>query len=80
MNRTLLAALFFGLVGLTVGYLVFGRAGNSWVPIRALVMPGEGVLARFSETFRGIPEIRRNIALTGGAGAVVGALLNSVRR
>ncbi|TVR32838.1 MAG: hypothetical protein EA404_06445 [Spirochaetaceae bacterium] len=80
MNRTITALLIFGALGLVVGYLIFARSGGSYLPIQTLLTPAEGLLGRIGEAARRVPEIRRNILLTGAAGAIGGVVVSSLRR
>jgi hypothetical protein len=80
MRNPIGAAVLFGVLGLIVGYLIFGRMGGSFVPVTDLIRLPEGILQQFGQTVRGIPEIRRNILISGAAGLGVGVLYSAVRR
>jgi hypothetical protein len=80
VSKIVPSVVLFGVLGLVAGYLIFGRVAGSYVPLQSLIMPAEGGLARFGQALRGIPEIRRNILVTGAAGAVVGAIYATVVR
>lgn len=79
MRKILTNALFLGILGLVVGYFLFGRVGNSYIGIKALISPSDSLLAQLGNKLRGIETIRQNILLAGGAGAAVGAVLGIVR-
>ena len=78
MNKTVSSVALFGIAGLIVGYLVFARVAGSYVSLQALLTPAQSGLARFGRSVAGIPEIRRNILLSGAAGAVVGFVVMNV--
>ena len=78
MNKTVSSVVLFGVVGLIIGYLVFGRVAGSYVSLEALLTPAQSALARLGRSVARIPEIRRTILLSGAAGAVVGFVLVNV--
>ena len=77
MNKTVSSVALCAVAGLIVGYLVFGRVAGSYVSLQALLTPAQSGLARFGRSIAGIPEIRRNILLSGAAGAVIGYVLTN---
>ena len=80
MRNPLGAAVIFAILGLVVGYLIFGRVGGSFVPIGDLVRLPNNIFQEFGQAFRGIQEIRRNILISGGVGLAVGVLYSALRR
>ncbi|NBB90280.1 MAG: hypothetical protein GVY23_03620 [Spirochaetes bacterium] len=80
MRNQIGAALIFGLLGLTVGYLIFGRVGGEFVAITDLIRLPDNIFQEFGEAFRGIREIRRNILISGAVGLGVGVLYSALRR
>ncbi|MFP4330098.1 MAG: hypothetical protein ACOC28_03695 [Alkalispirochaetaceae bacterium] len=72
MKRLGSIVLLCGVVGLVVGYLIFGRMGNSYVAISTLITGSENILQRAARRVTGIDEMRRNILLMGAGGAVLG--------
>lgn len=79
MRKILSSALFLGVIGLIVGYFLFGKVGNSYIGLKALIIPSESLLSQLGNKLRGVETIRQNILLSGGAGAVIGAVLGGVR-
>ena len=79
MRKILSSALFLGVIGLVVGYFLFGKVGNSYIGLKALIIPSESLLSQLGNKLRGVETIRQNILLSGGAGAVIGAVLGVVR-
>ncbi len=80
MRNPVGAALIFGVLGLTVGYLIFGRVGGDFVPITDLISLPENIFQEFGQAFRGIHEIRRNILISGAVGVGLGVLYSALRR
>ncbi len=79
MRKILSSALFLGIIGLVAGYFLFGKVGNSYIGLNALIAPSDNLLSQLGNKLRGIETIRQNILLAGGAGAVIGAVLGIVR-
>ena len=80
MRRILTSTIVLGIVGLVAGYFLFGKVGNSYIGLKALLMPSDSLLSKVGNTLRGVESMRQNILLSGGAGAVIGAVLGVVRR
>ncbi len=79
MRKILSSALILGIVGLVAGYFLFGKVGNSYIGLNALIAPSDNLLSQLGNKLRGVETIRQNILLAGGAGAVIGAVLGIVR-
>ncbi len=80
MRRILSNAIILGIVGIVVGYFLFGKVGGSYIGLKTLLMPSDSLLSKVGNTLRGVESIRQNILLSGGAGAVIGAVLGVIRR
>jgi hypothetical protein len=74
MGRTLSFAIILGIAGLVVGYLVFGRIEGEYLNVTNIFFPSENLFGRIADrvVFR---EMRQNILISGGVGAVVGLVL-----
>ncbi len=79
MRKIITSAVFLGILGLVAGYFLFGKVGNSYIGLKALIVPSDSLLSQVGNTLRGVETIRQNILLAGGAGAVIGAVLGVVR-
>ena len=81
MGRIITAAVVVGIVGLGVGYLIFGRIGGEFVAIDQLFrLPGDGIggaLREIGQTVTGIKEARQNILISGAVGLAVGAVIGA---
>lgn len=80
MGKIIGSALIVGVIGLGIGYLIFGRIGGEFIPVEALLNPPENILAELGQKITGVAEARQNILISGGVGAAVGAILGAVRR
>ena len=74
MKRLGILIIVTAVVGLVVGYLVFGRIGDNYIAISTLITGSENILQRAARQIAGIEEMRRNILLMGAGGAVIGLL------
>lgn len=80
MQRLIVFALVLGIVGLVVGYLIFGRIGGEFVQISTLFQTPDNLLSSVVQDFAGITEIRQNILISGAVGAGLGIVAGLVRR
>ncbi len=83
MGRIIVSAVLVGILGLGVGYLIFGRIAGEFIPIDQLFrLPGEGIegaLRELGQTITGIKEARQNILISGAVGLAVGAIVGVLR-
>jgi hypothetical protein len=78
MKRILVFAVIGGAIGVVAGYYIFGTVGGTRISIEALLSFGSGgglggAIRRAAGDVAGLPEIRRNILLTGAVAAGVAA-------
>jgi hypothetical protein len=75
MNRkNLLSVAAFTVLGLIVGYALFGRWGGEYVSLKTLFSFGGNGLQSAFRSISGIEDMRNKVLLCGVAGAVVGVL------
>jgi len=79
MRNIITSAVFLGVIGLVAGYFLFGKVGNSYIGLTELINPGDSLLSQLGSKLKGVESIRQNILLSGGAGALIGAVLDVVR-
>jgi len=75
MNRNILSVLGFAVLGLIIGYAIFGKLLGDYVSLKTLFSFGGNAFHRAFQSVSDIEEIRNKVLLSGVAGAVVGALL-----
>ena len=79
MRNTLVLAIIFGIIGLVVGYFLFASLGNGYMPLSTLfgVSNGFGDSLRNAVTgiIKNLPEVRRNIIISGLVGVVAGFVI-----
>jgi hypothetical protein len=75
MKNMLSFAIVLGLVGIGVGYFVFGKILGNYVDIRQLVLPDRNALETWGKSLVGIDAMRTNILLCGAGGAIGGGVI-----
>jgi hypothetical protein len=81
VKNLIILAVIFGVVGLVVGYLIFGRLAltNELIPLGQLFSTGNGLLDSLRD-IAGFAEKRQNIYISGGVGVAVGIVLGFALR
>ncbi|PWJ36165.1 hypothetical protein [Sediminitomix flava] len=80
MKKTLTTVLLFTIIGLVIGYLLFGKIAGEYVSLGTFFKPASNELVSFGKKLMGISEIRKNIFISGGVGALVGFIYNAVKK
>ena len=75
MKKNLISIAAFAVLGLIVGYTIFGKLAGNYVSLNTLFSFGGNAIQRAFESISGIEDMRNKILLCGVAGAVVGMLL-----
>jgi hypothetical protein len=75
MKKNLLTVVAFTVLGLIVGYAIFGKWTGHYVSLKTLFTFGGNAFQRAFQSFSGIEDMRNKILLCGAAGAVIGVLL-----
>jgi hypothetical protein len=78
MRRTVIYTILFALIGLALGYLIFGRISGEYIEIRAIFSRSDNVLESIGRTITGLKEIKQNILISGGVGAVAGLIVAKI--
>ncbi|GAB4118694.1 MAG: hypothetical protein Fur0026_08140 [Sideroxydans sp.] len=76
----LIVIVILGIIGLAVGYAIFGKWGGEYVSLQTLFSFGGNPLQGAFRSLSGIEEMRNKVLLCGAAGAVVGLLLAFKRK
>ena len=77
-GRIILWAVIIGVVGLGVGYLIFGRVGGEYLSIGQLLRAPQNLLEDLAESITGIQHARRNVLISGAVGAAVGLVVGAL--
>jgi hypothetical protein len=73
--KNILSIVAFAVLGLIVGYAIFGKWAGDYVSLKTLFNFGGNAFQRAFQSVSGIEDMRNKIMLCGVAGAVVGAIL-----
>jgi hypothetical protein len=80
--RTIALALLFSIIGVAVGYGIWGRVGDRYVDPARLWQPERQGVSRLiqgaADKLERIEERRQNILLSGAIGAIVGGFLGTL--
>lgn len=80
MGKKILLLLGCGLIGLALGYAVFGKWGGEYVSFRTLFSFGGNGIQSAWRSLSGLDALRDRILLCGAAGLIVGAILSLKRK
>ena len=80
MKRIIIYTLVLAVIGLILGYLIFFLFSGEYIEIRAIFTSSENVLESIGRSITGLKEIKQNILISGGVGAIVGLVIALVRK
>jgi hypothetical protein len=69
--------LICAVIGMAIGYAVFGKIAGQYVSVNSLLSFGGNALQSAWSSVSGLAEMRNKILLCGAGGAVVGYLLST---
>ncbi|MFA5371757.1 MAG: hypothetical protein WC053_02675 [Sideroxydans sp.] len=76
----LISIITFTLIGLGVGYAIFGKWAGEYVSLQTLFSFGGNAVQGAFRSLSGIEDVRNKVLLCGAAGAVVGLVLGFKRK
>jgi hypothetical protein len=74
-QKNIISIVAFGVLGLIVGYAIFGKIAGDYVSLKTVFSFGGNAFHRAFQSVTGIEDMRNKILLSGAAGAVIGAVL-----
>ena len=80
MKKNFIIILLVTLLGLIVGYLLFGKIAGEYIDITTIFSNSGGDLGDFGRNISGISKMRHKIMISGGAGFVLGIILLFVKK
>jgi len=80
MKNIFILIIIFGILGLVVGYLFFGKIAGEYISLQTIFQSSGGALETFGRKLSGLEDMRQNILISGGVGAVVGVIIYYVRK
>jgi hypothetical protein len=79
-KKNLIYIVLFTVMGLIIGYLLFGKIGNEYVSLKAIFHFSKSGIESFGRSISGLTKIKQNIFISGGAGAVLGFVISLIRK
>ena len=76
MKKPVLFIVVFAIIGLIVGYLIFGRISGEYVDLNLIFQQADSGIETFGRKLSGIATMKQNILISGGVGAVVGFVVS----
>jgi len=73
--KTIGLTISFAVIGLGVGYLIFGQVHGHYIDIESLFSAPSGFVENIAYAALGVGQIRQNILISGAVGAIVGLFL-----
>ncbi|MFC2136980.1 hypothetical protein ACFLTE_02285 [Bacteroidota bacterium] len=80
MKKLLIYLLVFGVIGLIVGYFLFGKIAGEYVSLGSLLDFSSSGLAKFGRKISGVEAIRKDILISGAVGAIVGIIIGYLKK
>ena len=80
MKNPIASIIIFAIIGLVLGYLIFGRISGDYVSISTIFKSSSGALESFGRKLAGISKMRQNILISGGIGGIVGYVVYLIRK
>lgn len=80
MKKYISYVVIFGLIGLIFGYLFFGKIAGDYVSIKTIFGSSENVMESLGRNISGLTNMKQNILISGGIGAVIGFIIVLIRR
>lgn len=78
MRRIVTFALVLGVLGLVVGYFIFGKIAGQYVAVDTLLGLGDDLISRIGEAVVEVSDVRRNILISGAAGVGIGIIAGAL--
>ncbi|RMG48252.1 MAG: hypothetical protein D6723_15375 [Acidobacteria bacterium] len=73
--KTIGLTILFAVIGLGVGYLIFGQVHGHYIDIESLFSTPSGFVENIAYAALGVGKIRQHILISGVVGAIVGLFL-----
>ena len=74
MKKTIILVLILTILGLLLGYIIFGKLGNEYVSLKT-IFGSTNKVGSFLKDLSGIAKIRQNILISGGIGVLAGLII-----
>ncbi len=80
MKKHIIYILIFGVLGLVFGYLFFGKIAGEYVSLKTIFNSSSNAIESFGRGISGLTNMKQNILISGGIGAVIGFVMVSIRK
>lgn len=80
MKKYVIYILLFAIIGLVIGYLIFGRIQGEYLALDTIFSSSENILESMGRNITGIESIKQNIMISGGVGAMLGLILSIFKK
>ena len=74
MKKTLILVLILTILGLILGYIIFGKFSDDYVSLK-IIFGSTNKVGSIIKEISGVAKIRQNILISGGVGALVGLII-----
>ncbi len=78
-NNTI-AIICWVVVGLVIGYLIFGKVNGNMISLKTLCLPAENGIKKLASKAADLGSIRLKILACGAAGAVFGYIFGKMKK
>lgn len=75
MKKLILFIIIFGIIGLVIGYLFFGKIAGDYINLKTIFSVSENALQSFGRKISGLEDIKKNILISGGIGGIIGIII-----
>ncbi len=80
MKKTGFFIIAFAIIGLVLGYLIFGRIAGEYVSLDLIFKDSSNVIESLGRNISGLKEMKQNILISGGAGGLLGLVIALFRK
>jgi hypothetical protein len=80
MMRIFGMIIIFTVIGLVVGYFIFGHVNGKMLSVGTIFSSNDNFIERTIDNITGVESIRQNILISGVVGAVIGLFLGVLKK
>lgn len=80
MKKSITLIVVFAIIGLILGYLIFGRISGEYVGLDVIFNQSDNAIESLGRQLAGIQKMKQNILISGGGGAIVGFVISLIRK
>ncbi len=80
MKRVIVSAVIFGILGLVLGYLIFGRVAGDYIPIQTIFRLPQNFVGNLAQNVTGVTDARQSILIAGAVGLGLGVVASTAGR